>query len=236
MCIYSDTKRIDAVCICTYAPVYVRTHLYMYVRTLLSTSLYLGHVCVTFINIWICIYIYIYVYIYGYGMYPSCICMCVHALLPLSPYLGLVCVTYMYIYMQIYIFVYIHRRGIYACSICTCVYALLPTCPYICITANVPIFYRALLQKRPIILRSLLLVATTYAFMHAACMSVWVTSAWVSVWVSVWVRVCGVYKCVALVLDTHKYTRRTLSLYKWEGWEGVACMSVCKKKEKSFLF
>jgi len=112
------------------------------------------------IYIYMIVYIYVYTYIYMYIHIYICI------------------FTYIYIYICIHIYMHTYVQTNMCSYIHICMYMcahmwrythmgwlqLVGSLKSLVFFAENSLFYRALLQKRPIILRSLLIVATPYTF------------------------------------------------------------------------
>jgi len=166
---------------------HTQTQANMYIYTHSSKVLMLGSKCnIMCVNAYNCIYMYIYVYtciIYIY-MY---IYICIHIYIYIYVYIYIHIYAYMheckYTYMRICIYTHTHLQSTdvfspraisFSYSIYTSVYTsytmgwlrLVGSLKSYVSFAEYRLFDRALLQKRPIILRSLLIVATPYYTLH----------------------------------------------------------------------
>jgi len=164
VCIYMRVYLYVYTCICMH--IYMYIYVYMYIHTHIYIYAY----------IYICIYIYVYTYVYIHVF----IYMYIYTYTYTYTYMYMYMYIYIYIYIYVYVYIYIHTH-IYI-YIYIYIYSFLfrrwHICPPLFILATIrtllnimdvsfaenSLFSRALLQKRLIILRSLLIVATPYSY------------------------------------------------------------------------
>jgi len=156
----------------------IEIYVYMYIWIYINTCLYGVHVYMH-----ICVYVHIYT-LWGEAL-QRCMYICIYENMKIRVCMHICIYAYMYTCIYVYTYVciyvniptciyvplsisvklltlYIYRESVF--TLCECV--LHNRVSVYAYGAEYCLFYRALLQKRPINLRSLLIEATTYQHMH----------------------------------------------------------------------
>jgi len=161
-------------------------YVYIYICDLTPMHIYTG----------ICTYVLTYIYV--------CVYMCIHIYV----------FTNTYVCIYIYIYIYIYIQDFHTLCVCVCIHAL----EYVCMGwlrlvgfLKVKVFFAKephkrddILQKRPIILRSLLIIATPYAsilFDIYKCM--------------LWFKLFIIFVCVYSFMHAYTQKKFLLHMYKW---------------------